>query len=371
MNRRQFLASCAALAAARHVGAAEKGFLDGLQAGANLGRWISQYDRKSPAFDTYIREDDLARIAGWGMDHVRLPVDCDFFETAPYKYSEERLGYVDNAITWARKHRLKLMLDLHSAPGYFFGDVGRNKLFTDAEMQARYLDIWRNFAVRYKQHRDFLAFELLNEVVEAPTEVWNGLVRRAAKLIREIDPTRWIIYGGTDYSSIDTLKDLVVLDDPRILYTFHFYNPILFTHQRAEWNSAATDYEKFTHGAQVDYPGQVPQIAAFAAAFPRHRSEVRLVGQTIDKSWLRKALQPALDFRAKTGRPVHCGEFGVLNTASTESKARWYADFCDLLREFRIPRTMWTYKEDGFGLVDERAGAVVNEAVVRAAVKRW
>jgi hypothetical protein len=298
-------------------------------------------------------------------------VDCDFFETAPYKYSEARLAYVDNAIVWARKYNLKLILDLHSAPGYFFGDVGRNKLFTDTEMQARFLDIWRNFAVRYKEHRDFLAFELLNEVVEAPTEVWNGLVRQTANVIREVDPTRWIVYGGTDYSSIDTLKDLVLLDDPRILYTFHFYNPILFTHQHAGWNSAATDYRKFTHGAQVEYPGQVPKIAEFAAAFPGHKPEARLVGRTIDKAWLREGLKSALNFRAKTGRPVHCGEFGVLDTADAESKARWYADFCDLLCELRIPRTMWTYKETGFGLVDGRTGARVNEAVVRAATKRW
>lgn len=136
-------------------------------------------------------------------------------------------------------------------------------------------------------------------------------------------------------------------------------------------NSAATDYRKFTHGAQVEYPGQVPKSAEFAAAFRGHKPEAKLVGRTIDKSWLREALQPALEFRAKTGRPVHCGEFGVLDTASAESKARWYADMCDLLGAFRIPRSMWTYKETGFGLVDGRTGAVVNEAVVRAATKRW
>ena len=68
-----------------------------------------------------------------------------------------------------------------------------------------------------------------------------------------------------------------------------------------------------------------------------------------------------------------CGQNGrpTGHTRSAASKARWYADFCDLLCEMRIPRSAWTYKEDGFGLVAGRTGEVVDEAVLRAARKRW
>ena len=52
-----------------------------LKIGINLGGWISQY----PAYDhrhfkAFITANDIKRIAGWGMDHVRLPVDYPLLE---------------------------------------------------------------------------------------------------------------------------------------------------------------------------------------------------------------------------------------------------------------------------------------------------
>ena len=50
--------------------------LDGYMTGCNLGHWISQYGRKGAEhWDTYITEPDFARMADWGVDHIRLPVD--------------------------------------------------------------------------------------------------------------------------------------------------------------------------------------------------------------------------------------------------------------------------------------------------------
>lgn len=47
--------------------------LEGYQRGINLGGWLSQcvsYTKEH--FDTFILEDDIKKIAGWGMDHIRL-----------------------------------------------------------------------------------------------------------------------------------------------------------------------------------------------------------------------------------------------------------------------------------------------------------
>ena len=54
--------------------------------GINLGGWLSQYDCLNPAprteaemeqhLNSYITEDNIAQIASWGFDHVRLPEDC-------------------------------------------------------------------------------------------------------------------------------------------------------------------------------------------------------------------------------------------------------------------------------------------------------
>ena len=51
---------------------------EGYQKGVNLGGWISQcvsYEKEH--FDTFITKADIDRIAAWGLDHVRLPIDYD------------------------------------------------------------------------------------------------------------------------------------------------------------------------------------------------------------------------------------------------------------------------------------------------------
>jgi hypothetical protein len=374
MTRREFLggaAAAVALAAPEHDSPQTP--TARLQAGINLGGWISQYNRKAPEFDTRVTEPDIAQIANWGMDHIRLPVDYDFFEddSKPFDYSDTRLAYIDRCLEWAKKRSLNVVLDLHHAPGYTFMNVGRNLLFTDAAMQRRFAAIWSMFTDRYKSEGDWLWFELLNEVVEATPAEWNSLVNRAVEAIRGSDTERWIIVGGTRYNSIAALTDIAILSDPRIAYTFHYYNPILFTHQKAGWNKACVDYDKFTRGTQVPYPGEIPKLAEFVAAYPQYKSYAQLAGRRIDAAWLRRDFQPAIDFMRDTGKPLYCGEYGAIRHASEACKEAWYGDFTSLCREHRVGRAAWSYKDGSFGFVDRATGKPMNEAIVKLASRRW
>ena len=108
---------------------------EGYIAGANLGHWISQYGNKSHEhFKSYIQEKDIARMASWGMDHVRVPVDYFIFESDsnPGTYLESGLVYIDNCLGWCKKNGMNMVLDLHHAPGFFFGDGDKNCLMEDA-----------------------------------------------------------------------------------------------------------------------------------------------------------------------------------------------------------------------------------------------
>ena len=353
--------------------AAERNILDGYRAGINLGTWISQYNRKAPEFDTRVTAKDIDQIASWGMDHVRLPVDCDFFEVEgkPGEYREERLAYIDRTIEWAKKAGLNLILDLHGAPGYTFMNVGKNELFTNPRMQSRFLEIWSNFARRYRGEGESLLFELLNEVVEATPEQWNSLAAEAVEQIRAIDANRWVVIGGRNYNSINALKDIAILPDPRIVYNFHFYEHILFTHQNAGWNKISMDYKKFRSGVyRVDYPGELPDLAGFVAAYPQYKGQTAYVGRKLDGAWLREAVRPAVEFLKANDKPLYCGEYGVIRFAPEASKERWYEDFTGLLREHRIGRAAWCYKDGAFGFVDGQTGVVLNARVVKAASRR-
>ena len=162
--------------------------LKGYMAGCNLGHWISQYGTKGKDhYDNYITEPDLKRIAEWGCDHVRLPVDYMIFEKDdnPGEYLEEGLKYVDNAISWAHKYGLNVVLDLHHAPGYFLNHGEKNNLFTNRDSQIRFINIWKFFAERYAAIGDNLRFELLNELSCEKSEQWNNPTHRIFL------PSRW------------------------------------------------------------------------------------------------------------------------------------------------------------------------------------
>ena len=53
---------------------------NGYMHGINLGGWFSQCDYSKERYDHFIKEEDLAQIKRWGLDHVRLPVDYNLVE---------------------------------------------------------------------------------------------------------------------------------------------------------------------------------------------------------------------------------------------------------------------------------------------------
>lgn len=325
---------------------------EGFMAGVNLGGWISQFkEAKKEHFDTFITERDIEQIAAWGMDHVRLPIDYMVIEEDdhPFTYKEEGFAYVDSCIGWCEKHHLNIILDLHRAAGYAFHSLRENRLFENETLQRRFISLWQAFADRYKEYGKNVAFELLNEIVEPDSFRWNALSKRAVMAIREIDRNRRIIIGGNHYNSVNALKDLDEIDDDGLVYTFHFYEPHIFTHQRAGWEPYLKDLEFV-----VSYPSGRKDYKKYLAK-PIEFRQRYMFGEIMDKEFLRRFLQPALLFAEDRDVPLYCGEYGVIEKAPMESNLAWHKDFSDLMMEYGIGRAVWSYKRMSFPLVDQNS----------------
>ena len=339
----------------------------GYQVGVNLGGWLSQYRTYDPAhFESFITEADIQQIASWGMDHVRLPIDYPVLEDddRPGEYKDSGFGYIDRCLDWCAAAGLNVILDIHRAPGYSFDTLDENSLFGSQAIQTRFVALWEALARRYVDRRQpGLVFELLNEVMlPAGSDPWNRLAQRLHAAIRAIDRDHWIMVGGNLHNAVTTLKDIALFDDPRTVYTFHCYEPMPFTHQHAPWVPALEEFNQ-----TVDYPGTVDGLGDFLADHPDFGFFLaHWVNRRMDKASLREILQPALAFQARTGLPLYCGEFGVIDRAPRADNRRWHADFIDLLRQAGIGRAVWSYKQMDFGLVDQ-AGRVIDEALVEIA----
>ena len=211
--------------------------MNGYMHGINLGGWLSQCDHTKETYDSFIVESDIAKIKEWGLDHVRVPIDYELVEDKDGNYIAEGFGYIQKAIDWCRKYGLNMVLDLHKTYGFSFDDgYHENGFFENEQYQERFYRLWEEFAERFGGNSDMLCFELLNEVTAKEyCDIWNEVSLKCIRRIRAAAPDIKILIGGYYNNSVEALKDLSAPYDENIVYNFHCYEPLVFTHQGAPW----------------------------------------------------------------------------------------------------------------------------------------
>lgn len=325
----------------------------GFQHGVNLGGWLSQCVATTQAhFDDFIVEDDIRHIAGLGLDHVRLPVDYNWIEDEAGNPIEAGLRHIDDCVRWCERAGLHLLLDLHKAFGYTFDPLDANAdreiFFHDAALQQRFIALWRRLARRYGGHAS-VAFDLLNEVVSPNVaEAWNGIVDRAVAAIREIAPDTWIVVGGVCYNNVKSVPLLAPPRDGRVVYNFHCYEPMIFTHQKAYW------VEGMPSDLDVAYPDSLERYQALSGQLSFDLAGA-IAGEKVDAlgpQFFEALFAPAIRAAEQNGAPLYCGEYGVIDRAPAEDALRWHADIAAVFDRHGIGRALWNYRDKDFGLMD-------------------
>lgn len=321
-----------------------------LNRGINFGGYLSQCNHSREHYLSFIGEADVKQISEWGFDHIRLPFDYEVLETMTGELISEGYEYVSKVISWCQKYNLNIVLDLHKAYGYDFNDAGdgvKNNLFTNEELKQRFIKLWVGIANTYGEHSN-VAFELLNEVVEEENiGSWNDLIRRAVTAIRDITKETPIIYGGIKWNSASTLKYLDIPQDDNIIFTFHFYEPLIFTHQKAYW------VEKMDKEKEIYYPESMEYYKKHSASLG-HQGEpvITAKSEAMGTEFMQEMIVEAVKAAQGAGVSLYCGEFGVIDRAPAVDTLRWFKDVEEVFRQFDIGYAVWTYKEKDFGLID-------------------
>ena len=324
----------------------------GFEHGVNLGGWLSQCDHRKEHYETFITEEDFVRISAWGLDHVRVPVDYDLVETQEGMYRPEGFVILDRAYSWCRTHGLNMVLDLHKTFGYSF-DVGEKEagFFENKLLQERFYRLWETLAERFGAEHEHMAFELLNEVTDkAYSDTWNRIAVQCIGRVRKYAPLTPIIIGGYYNNSIEALPDLVRPDDDRIVYTFHCYEPLIFTHQGAYWVSGMDPSFRM--------PLQRATYRSMQEASAKYMSQVTVGFGSLDpdsrltEAYFASHFQQAVQIAASRDVPLYCGEYGVIDLASPEDALMWYKMISKCFGQYHIGRSAWNYKEKDFGIVD-------------------
>ncbi|KAJ9294209.1 CAZyme family GH5 [Paecilomyces variotii] len=127
------------------------------------------YNRLSNHWNTWITESDFQQIAAAGLNHVRIPVG--YWAVTPLDgepYVQGQLNLLDQAIGWARNSGIKVLIDLHGAPGSQngFDNSGRKGAidWQQGDTVPQTLQAIQALAQRYAQYTDVVtAIELINE----------------------------------------------------------------------------------------------------------------------------------------------------------------------------------------------------------------
>ncbi len=298
---------------------------EGYNKGINLGGWLSQCKYEKTHFDTFITENDIKVISELGVDHVRLPIDYNIIEENE-EFVESGFEYINNALDWCKKYNLNLVLDLHKTPGYSFDDGEKeNGFFNNEYYQEHFYKIWQELAKRYSKLGNRIVFELLNEVTDKEySETWNKIAHTCIEKIREIAPDTVILVGGYWNNSVEAVKDLDKPFDDNIVYNFHCYDPLHFTHQGAYW---VKDMK------------------------PDYRESYAESG--VNKEFFMDLFKEAYEYAQKNNTVLYCGEYGVINLVNPADRLEWQKAINSTFEELGIGRSVWSYKEMDFGIIDK------------------
>jgi endoglucanase len=309
--------------------------------GVNLTNWFQTGSARQIQFTKYTKQD-LVRIKSLGCDVIRLPINLHFLTNGSPDYVIDPLffDFLDQVVDWAEELQIHLLLDNHS----FDPNVD-----TQPSIETILLKVWPQMAAHYKNRSNYVYYEILNEPHGITTAAWCQIQLKVIDAIRAIDTKHTIVVGPSGYNSYNELANMPVYTDNNLIYTFHFYDPFMFTHQGATWSSNMQDV------SGVPFPFDAARMPSTPASAKGTWVESSLNNYKNDGTVaaVKQLIDIAVNFKTSRNVKLFCGEFGVYIPNSPQAdRVYWYEVVHKYLEEKGISWTTWDY-QGGFGLFEK------------------
>lgn len=329
-----------------------------LARGVGLPFWLWLQADPPLELNERIREDDPAFLRSLGFTHVRIPIE---FANLYDKDQENLLnplflGLLERGIVTLLENDLAVIVDIHSihlgesAWSDYSGPLARDPEFVEV-----FVAFWSSLADQLSKFDPENVFlEPLNEpVFLSNPEDWPPIQERLINAIRENAPEHTILATSAHWSSLHRFLELEPLDDPNIIYNFHFYEPHYFTHQGATWSTPILREIR-----DVPYPsdGLPENLREAIQELAEEDQRADMLRDNENAPWNAELIEAEIAKAAEWGRqhgvPVICNEFGALRThCPPDSRARWLKDVRQAFEKHGIGWAMWDF-DTNFGLVE-------------------
>jgi endoglucanase len=306
------------------------------------------------------RPPDLAVLKALrdrGMAHIRLPVTAESvmtrFTTAAEV--EKRRRAVEAAIDTLTGLGYGVVVDLHGAERL-------DALFHKDPEAAReaVIHAWSVLGpgVERRAAKKVLA-EVLNEP-PLPDAAWVAMQAKIVAAMRKTMPKTTLVVSTGGPQRTERLTAATPIADANTVYAVHYYDPMVFTHQGAEWIRP----NPIGWLTGVPYPIR-PFDSRMAALSAKLRTAgLKAVADYVDglaaRSFgptdVQREIKAIGDWSRAHGRQVVIGEFGVYRPhASPSHRTAWLAAVTAAAKANCVGWTHWEYR-DGFGLADGKTG---------------
>ena len=257
----------------------------------NLVRFFINIDRKSP-WDVKT-----------GETVPPIPADDPML---PYR---KNLQNLDRVLGLAARFHIFVIPCMGDVVGRTNDVMLKNK--DNTSFYAGISPIWRHIARKHGANPWLLAYDLLNEPNGENAKLWtDDISRQVIRDIRAIDKETCIVYEPAPWAlpdqAFDTLKPL---DDPKIVYSFHFYYPQPYTHQGI-YEFTTPEYSGKPYPGELKFWPNSPQ--------PNYW----------DKAQLQRTMANAIRFQDTYKVRIWVGEFSVIRWAP--GGEFWLRDVLDI-----------------------------------------
>ena len=198
--------------------------------------------------DSFITDDDFAKIEALGFNCVRIPFWYRNFMNSSGNWftvrHDDNDGFkrLDKIIEQCAAHGLYVILDMHGCPGgqsmnQSTGVAGKNELYNNEKNLSIMENLWVAIAERYKDNPVVAAYDIMNEPMNnggyTGTRAWqagsgdairltNNVYDRIIKAIRKTGDTHVITVEGI--WSIYNLPDPETMGWDNMMYQLHLYD---------------------------------------------------------------------------------------------------------------------------------------------------
>jgi Cellulase (glycosyl hydrolase family 5) len=331
---------------------------------------------------------DLRRLRAAGFDFIRIPVDPGPFIAAHPAQRQILEAQLQTAVKKALAAGLAVVVNIQANSATHYWTPERMFASTRAPAFSAYVALAASIA-RNLTHLDLsrVALEPVNEPSQAcGSKIWNEVQMHLLHRLRAAAPNLTLVATGSCGSMIAGLEAL----DPAplaafapLLFTFHFYEPYLFTHQGAPWMTSEPIYRALN---DVPWPASAGSLkATLAAVKARMATETATSEDEKNAVYAQTKKQLEIYFAAKPGRPyidhylakakawgekhaipphhILMGEFGALRSRGTivaaapADQARYIRDVRESAERFGFPWALWDLFS-GMGIMNDKTHAL-------------